>query len=105
MKKVECIQKYPEPKTLKDLKAFLGLSGYYRRFVKNYAELAKPLTKLLRGEDGHRQILKNQSNFTITLDASAKKSFQYLKEVLCSNDVLAFPDFEKPFILTTDASI
>lgn len=54
MNKVECIRKYPEPKNLKDLRAFLGLSGYYRRFVKDYAKIAKPLTKLLRGEDGHR---------------------------------------------------
>lgn len=105
MKKVECIQKYPEPKNLKELRAFLGLSGYYRRFVKDYAKIAKPLTKLLRGEDGHRQISKNQSkNFQIQLNDEAKESFQTLKEILSSNDVLAFPDFQKPFILTTDAS-
>lgn len=105
MKKVECIQKYPEPTNLKELRAFLGLSGYYRRFVKDYAKLAKPLTKLLRGEDGHRQIPKNQSsNFKITLDIEAKAAFKLLKDILSSEDVLAFPDFEKHFILTTDAS-
>ena len=49
MKKVECIRKYPQPKNLKELRAFLGLSGYYRRFVKDYGKIAKPLTKLLRG--------------------------------------------------------
>lgn len=105
MNKVECIRKYPEPKNLKDLRAFLGLSGYYRRFVKDYAKIAKPLTKLLRGEDGHRQISKNNSkNFSISLDEEAKQAFQVLKEILSSNDILAFPDFDKPFILTTDAS-
>ena len=105
MKKVECIRKYPEPKNLKDLRAFLGLSGYYRRFVRDYAKLAKPLTKLLRGEDGHRQIPKNQSkNHAIKLDEEAINSFNTLKDILSSNDVLTFPDFEKPFILTTDAS-
>ena len=105
MKKVECIRKYPQPKNLKDLRAFLGLSGYYRRFVKDYAKIAKPLTKLLRGEDGHRQISKNQSkNTSIELDEQALNSFNILKEILSSNDILAFPDFEKPFILTTDAS-
>lgn len=105
MKKVECIRNYPEPKNLKDLRAFLGLSGYYRRFVKDYAKIAKPLTKLLRGEDGHRQIPKNQSkNFPISFDDEAKHAFKILREILSSNDVLAYPDFTLPFILTTDAS-
>lgn len=104
-KKIESIQKYPEPQNLKDLRAFLGLSGYYRRFVKNYADTAKPLTKLLRGEDGRRQIPKNQSkNHPITFDDEAKQAFQTLKDILSSDDVLAFPDFSKNFILTTDAS-
>ena len=59
-KKIESILKYPEPQTIRELRSFLGLSGYYRRFVKNYAALAKPLTKLLRGEDGqgHCKITK-----------------------------------------------
>lgn len=51
-KKVEAIANYPCPKTVKELRAFLGLSGYYRRFIMGYATLAKPLTTLLRGEDG-----------------------------------------------------
>lgn len=104
-KKIECIQKYPEPTNLRELRAFLGLSGYYRRFVKNYAETAKPLTKLLRGEDGHRQVSKNQSkNFPIKFDDDARTAFQTLKDILSSDDVLAFPNFDLPFILTTDAS-
>lgn len=105
IKKVEAIKKYPEPDNLKALRSFLGLSGYYRRFIKDYAKIAKPLTKLLRGEDGHSQIGKNQSkNHTITFDEKAKKAFNTLKDILSSKDVLAFPDFTKPFILTTDAS-
>lgn len=105
LKKVESIRKYPEPSNLKELRAFLGLSGYYRRFIRNYANIAKPLTKYLKGENGHRQILKNESkNVKIVLDNDGKKSFKLLKELLSSEDVLAFPDFSKPFILTTDAS-
>lgn len=104
-KKIESIQNYPEPRNLKELRAFLGLSGYYRRFVKNYAKIAKPLTRYLKGENGHRQISKNESkNFNITLDNEGKKAFKLLKEILSSEDVLAFPDFNKPFLLTTDAS-
>jgi len=50
--KVEAIANYPCPKTVKELRSFLGLSGYYRRFIMGYAALAKPLTTLLREEDG-----------------------------------------------------
>lgn len=116
MKKVEAIQKYPEPTNLKELRAFLGLSGYYRRFVKDYAKIAKPLTKLLRGEEcphghGNSNAMKNgqvskhvSKSIQIKFDNDAKRSFDILKKILTSNDVLAFPNFENPFILTTDAS-
>lgn len=98
-KKVEAIQKYPEPTNLKELRMFLGLSGYYRRFIKDYAKLAKPLTNLLRGEDGHRQISKNQSkNTPVTLEYEAKEAFQTLKDILSSSDVLIFPNFEKKLL-------
>lgn len=112
VKKIEAIKDYPEPTNLKELRSFLGLSGYYRRFVKDYAKIAKPLTNLLRGEemvkDNHKADVKvtrhNSKTFKISFDSLARKSFELLKEILTSNDVLAFPDFEKPFILTTDAS-
>lgn len=104
-KKVEAIQKYPKPTNLKELRMFLGLSGYYRRFIKDYAKLAKPLTNLLRGEDGHRQISKHQSkNTPVAMGQEAAEAFTTLKNILSSSDVLIFPNFEKPFILTTDAS-
>lgn len=104
-KKVHAIKNYPQPTNVKELRMFLGLSGYYRRFVKNYAKIAKPLTKFLKGANGHRQISKNESkNFKIKLDSEGTKAFELLKEILSSEDVLAFPDFEKPFLLTTDAS-
>ena len=96
LKKVEAIHKYPEPTNVKELRAFLGLSGYYRRFVKDYAKMAKPLTKLLRGEEGHCKIQKNQSkNFPIKMDEEAREAFKMLKEILSSEDVLAYPNFKK----------
>lgn len=104
-KKVEAIRNYPQPTNLKELRMFLGLSGYYRRFIKDYAKLARPLTVLLRGVNGHRQVSKNESkNYPIKLNENAINAFDTLKGILSSSDILVFPDFNKPFIITTDAS-
>lgn len=102
--KVQAIVDFPIPKTLKELRSFLGLSGYYRRFVRDYAKLAKPLTTMLRGEEG--RISKNKSNKTpISLSTEAIEAFNKLKKSLISKDLLlAYPDFKKSFELTTDAS-
>lgn len=101
--KIAAIKCIPPPKNLKDLKSFLGLASYYRRFIKDFAEVAKPLTNLTRGLNA--QIKANQSKkIGITLDNKALKSFNDLKELLVSSEILIFPDFTKPFILTTDAS-
>lgn len=103
-KKVQAIVNLPPPKTLKDLRSFLGMSGYYRRFIKDYAKLAKPLTSLLRGEDG--RVSKFQSkNKIIQLDSDALEAFRKVKSALISQEVLlVHPDFSKEFELTTDAS-
>lgn len=103
-KKVEAIVNFPYPKTLKDLRSFLGLSGYYRRFVKDYAKIAKPLTNLLRGEEG--RVSRNlSSKKVIEVDGPARTAFDKIKNILASRDViLTYPDFDKNFELTTDAS-
>lgn len=97
-KKIEIIKKWPEPKSIKEVRSFLGIIGYYRRFVKDFAKIAKPLTNLLRGE---RNI---DSKRAIKLDNKAKESFETLKTILTSSDILIYPDFKKPFLITTDAS-
>lgn len=102
--KIQTILNYEEPRTLRSLRAFLGLSGYYRRFVRNYASLVKPLTKYLRGENGNVSA-RQSKNIQIALDNDAKASFEKVKRILASEDVLLFqPDFNQPFDLTTDAS-
>lgn len=72
--------------------------GYYRRFVPDFAKIAKPLTNLLRGERDPK------SNRQITLSDTEKQCFVKMKSILSSSDILIYPDYNQPFILTTDAS-
>lgn len=103
-KKIETIVNYEMPTTLRSLRSFLGLAGYYRKFVKDYAAIAKPLTKYLRGENGHVGT-KHSKQVKIDLDADAIHSFKKIKNILSSEDVLLlYPNFDRPFDLTTDAS-
>jgi hypothetical protein len=85
-KNIEAIQDWPHPKTLKILRRFLVLTGYYRKFFKNYGKIAIPLTALL----------KNNS-FTWTL--AIAQAFQTLNMAICTTPVLALPDFTKTFVL------
>lgn len=102
-KKVLAIQRLKPPENLKELKGFIGLTSYYRRFIKDFAQIAKPLTKLTRGENA--QIKANQSKkINIKLNEQELVAFKNLKELLSSSEILIFPDFNKPFLLTTDAS-
>lgn len=101
--KTETIQNYPIPATLKELRSFLGLTGYYRKFIKDYAKIVKPMTIHLRGENG--QVGKNHSaKIIINFDEAAIDSFESIKQKLCEQIELYQPDFNKPFELTTDAS-
>ena len=90
--KIKSVIDYPTPRTVKQVHSFLGLTGYYRRFISNYAQIAEHLTRLLRKD----------SKFV--WDAHCEDAFSTLKEKLTSPPILKFPDFSRPFILTTDAS-
>lgn len=102
-RKVETINNYPEPQSLRQLRSFLGLAGYYRKFVKDYAAIVKPLTIYLRGENGTISARKS-ANVEIELDEQARNAFKKIKEKLRENIELFQPDYAKPFELTTDAS-
>ena len=90
--KVQAMTEFETPKCKKQLKTFLGLTGYYRRFIKNYAEVTKPLNSAINGEDSH-----------LEWTTACEKSFNDLKTMLTSAPILKYPDIDKPFILDTDA--
>lgn len=102
-KKIQTISEFPKPTTLRQLRSFLGMTGYYRKFISGYASIARPLTKYLAGENG--RISQNMSKKTeIKLDNEAIKAFERLKKLLINQVELTQPDFSKKFVLTTDAS-
>ena len=74
------------------------MMGYYRRFIKDFARIAKPLTNLLRGDENKASKKKTD------LSIAEKACFQKLKSIISSKDILIHPDYSKPFLLTTDAS-
>lgn len=92
--KIQAVQQTPPPQTKKQVRAFLGLTGYYRRFIPDYASIAAPLSDLTR---------KNTPAH-VTWTAVCEHSFQQLKTLLCTSPVLQAPDFDRPFTLQTDAS-
>lgn len=91
LSKLKAIKNWPEPTNLKQLQGFLGLTGYYRRFIRSYANIAAPLTDLLKKD-------------SFKWNTFAASAFLKLKEVMTSAPVLAIPNFQLPFTLETDAS-
>lgn len=105
--KVRALQEYAEPTTLFDTRSFLGLASCYRCFVKDFAAIARPLTDILKGENGTVSKYKSKK-IPIVLNDNQRHAFEKLRNILSSEDVmllmLGYPDYKKPFDLTTDAS-
>lgn len=90
--KIEAIRKWHRPRTTRQVRSFLGMTNYYRKFIKNYADLSHPLYALL----------KKSKKFQWEKEEDA--AFERLKESLMSTPVMAFPQAEGTYILDTDAS-
>ena len=95
-KKTEVVQQWPQPKDIGNLRSFLGLSNYFRRFIRQYSTMTAPLTNLLK-----------KGAQMADWDEKCDKAFSDIKHALVSAPVLATPDFTKPdtFEVHTDASI
>lgn len=91
--KINAILNYPKPTTTKEIKSFLGLIGYYRKFIPNFAKLTKPFTNCLKKG---AQINVNDPVYI--------KTFEDCKTILTNEPLLQYPDFTKEFLVTTDAS-
>jgi len=89
--KIRCVMDYPIPRNSKEIKSFLGLSGYYRRFIPDYGKIAKPLTSLLK------------KDVEFKWSDLCQKAFEDLKNALTHEPLLQYPDFNKTFNLTCDA--
>ena len=89
--KIIKIKNFPQPKTVTQLRSFLGLASFYRKHVPNFARIARPLHNLTKLQD-------------TPWTPKATEAFEQLKTALTTPPVLARPDFDKPFILATDAS-
>ena len=90
--KVEKVKNWPLPKTSREVQQFLGLANYYRRFVKGFSDIARPLHRLT----------ERAAVFRWT--SECQQAFDELCHHLCTTPILSYPDYTKPFILDTDAS-
>ncbi|CAF0913458.1 unnamed protein product [Didymodactylos carnosus] len=91
---VSSVREFPRPQKIRTLQSFLGLTGYYRRFIKNYAKIAEPLLEQLR----------NNKNNHLNWNAPCEEAFNLLKQILIKAPVMCIPDFDQQFILELDAS-
>ena len=98
--KTERERSWPTPTNVEQLRSFLGLASYYRRFVRDFAKVAEPLHALT----GKVRLKAGKTNVPFLWIEEADKSFRSLQAALCETPVLAYPCFEHDFILETDAS-
>ena len=97
-KKVDAVKNWTVPKTVTDIRSFLGFTNHYRRFIKCYANVAKPLNTLVSGENA------SCKKVPIEWTGECQVAFDKLKKLCTSTPILAYANYKKPFQLHTDAS-
>lgn len=91
-RKVEKLRTYPIPKSVRDVRAFLGFTGYYRRFIRSFAIIAEPLFELLKSD---QEFIWGEGQ---------QKAFSTLIKAIEAEAMMAHPQFGQPFIVDADAS-
>lgn len=107
--KVAAVRQWPVPQNRDELRRFLGFTGYMRKFVRNYARVVEPLNELLKGEplrkrDRRKARAKVDGVKPFVWEQSHENAFRLLIKTLTEAPVLAFADYDKEFVLQTDAS-
>ena len=101
-KKIEAVSKWPTPKTVYDVRSFLGFVGYYRRFIKNFSRITKPIREVITGLEN--QSKRSAKKTYIEWSDAADVAFEHLKAMCVSTPILAYPDYQLPFTLHIDSS-
>ena len=101
-KKIEAVSKWPTPRIVYDVRSFLGFVGYYRRFIKNFSKITKPIREVITGlENQSKRAAKKTYN---EWSDAADTAFEQLKAMCVSTPILAYPNYQLPFTLHTDSS-
>ena len=91
--KIKCIREWPQPKNSTEVRSFLGLDGYYRKFVKAFSSLAQPMAKL------------TGKNVKFAWSDECERRFSALKDMLTRAHVVVLPEADQPYVVYTDTSI
>ena len=94
--------KWPTPKTVYDVRSFLGFVGYYRRFIKNFSKITKPIREVITGLENQSKRAAKKTHIEWT--DIADSAFKTLKTMCVNTPILAYPDYQLPFTLHTDSS-
>ena len=98
-KKVGAVHKWPVLTNVTEVQSFLGFTYYYQRFIKKYAQVAKPLYRFISGEN------TSKKQKLVKWDSECQDAFHKLKELCTTTPILAYADFGKPLKLHTDACV
>ena len=106
--KTEAIKNWPVPKSIKDVRSFLGFAGYYRRFIKGFSNIARPLNDLLvgistNGKTNTKKSAEKKKKPTFIWTESQQHAFEEIRQKLAEPPILAYADYSLPFQLHTDA--
>ena len=97
-KKIEAVKNWTLPRTVTDVRSFLGFTNYYRRFIQGYAKVAQPLNVLISGDNA------NHKKSLVKWNPECQQAFDQLKDLCTKTPILAYTNYKKPFQLQTDAS-